>query len=174
MQNYKVPRYKLYKFDELVSDRDRFIWEVEKYIYEEYNTKEVYKQKISVLDRYIQKKLKEYGLFDAYNNDYLHQDYYLDTTIIKAIKIFDTEETYEENDHHKVWSNVEEELTNFICKYCIHTNVNAKDNFSRIYTEYKNRNLDEYLRYLFGDTQEITLWRIKKLQDILVINKKKK
>ena len=35
MQNYKVPRYKLYRFEELVSDRDRFIWEVEKYIYEE-------------------------------------------------------------------------------------------------------------------------------------------
>lgn len=94
MQNYKVPRYKLYKFDELVSDRDRFIWEVEKYIYEEYNTKEVYKQKISMLERFIQKKLKEYGLSDAYNNDYLYQDYYFDTTIIKAIKIFDTEETF--------------------------------------------------------------------------------
>ena len=157
MQNYKVQRYKLYKFNELISDRDRFIWEVEKYLYEEYNTKEVYKQKISMLDRFIQKKLKEYGLSDAYNNDYLFQDYYLDTTIIKAIHIFDTEETYEENDHHKIWSNVEEALTNFICKYCIHTNVNAKDNFSRIYNEYKNRNLDEFLRYLFGDTQEITL-----------------
>ena len=158
MQNYKVkPRYKLYKFDELVSDRDRFIWEVEKYIYEEYNTKEVYKQKISMLERFIQKKLKEYRLYDAYNNDYLHQDYYLDTTIINAIKIFNTKETYEESDHHKIWSNVEEELTNFICKYCIHTNVNAKDNFSRIYTEYKNRNLNEYLRHLFGDTEEITL-----------------
>ena len=158
MLDYKVnPRYKLYKFDELVSDRDRFIWEVEKYIYEEYNTKEVYKQKISMLERFIQKKLKEYGLSDAYNNDYLHQDYYLDTTIIKAIKIFDAEETYKENDHHKIWSNIEEELTNFICKYCIHTNVNAKDNFSRIYDEYKNRNLDEYLRYLFGDTGDITL-----------------
>ena len=35
MQSYKVPRYKLYKFEELISDRDRFIWEVEKYIYEE-------------------------------------------------------------------------------------------------------------------------------------------
>ena len=91
MQNYKVPRYKLYKFEELVSDRDRFICEVEKYIYEKYNTKEVYKQKISMLDRFIQKKLNEYGLSDAYHNDYLHQDYYLDTTIIKAIKIFDTE-----------------------------------------------------------------------------------
>lgn len=34
MQNYKVRRYKLYKFDELVSDRDKFIWEVEKYIYQ--------------------------------------------------------------------------------------------------------------------------------------------
>ena len=158
MLDYKVnPRYKLYKFDELVSDRDRFIWEVEKYIYKEYNTKEVYKQKISMLDRFIQKKLNEYGLSDAYNNDYLHQDYYFDTTIIKAIKIFDTKETYKENDTHKIWSNVEEELTNFICKYCIHTNVNTKDNFSRIYNEYKNRNLDEYLRYLFGDTQEITL-----------------
>ena len=158
MQNYKVnPRYKLYKFEELVSDRDRFIWEVEKYIYEEYNTKEVYKQKISMLERFIQKKLKEYELSDAYNNDYLHQDYYLDTTIINAIKIFNTKETYEESDHHKIWSNIEEELTNFICKYCIHTNVNAKDNFSRIYTEYKNRNLNEYLRYLFGDTEEITL-----------------
>ena len=56
MQNYKVPRYKLYKFEELVSDRDRFIWEVERYIYEEYNTKEVYKQKISLLDMFIQKK----------------------------------------------------------------------------------------------------------------------
>ena len=54
MQNYKVPRYKLYKFEELVSDRDRFIWEVEKYIYEEYNTKEVYKQKIFLLERFIQ------------------------------------------------------------------------------------------------------------------------
>ena len=158
MQNYKVkPRYKLYKFEELVSDRDRFIWEVEKYIYEEYNTKEVYKQKISMLDMFIQKKLKEYELSDAYNNDYLHQDYYLDTTIINAIKIFDTKETYEENDHHKIWSNVEEELTKFICKYCIHTNVNAKDNFSRIYSQYKNRNLDEYLRYLFGDTEDIVL-----------------
>ena len=158
MQNYKVkPRYKLYKFEELVSDRDRFIWEVEKYIYEEYDTKEVYKQKISVLDMLIQKKLKEYELFDAYNNNYLYQDYYLDTTIIKAIKIFDKEETYGENDHHKIWSNIEEELTNFICKYCIHTNVNAKDNFSRIYKEYKNRNLDEFLRYLFGDTEDITL-----------------
>ena len=158
MQNYKVkPRYKLYRFEELVSDRDRFIWEVEKYIYEEYNTEEVYKQKISLLERFMQKKLKEYGLSDAYNNDYLHQDYYLDTTIINAIKIFDTKETYEENDHHKIWSNVEEELTNFICKYCIHTNVNAKDNFSRIYDEYKNRNLDEYLRYLFGDTEDIVL-----------------
>ena len=157
MLDYKVPRYKLYRFDELVSDRDRFIWEVEKYIYEEYNTKEVYKQKISILDMFIQKKLKEYRLYDAYNNDYLHQDYYLDTTIIKALKIFDTKETYEENDHHKIWSNVEEELTNFICKYCIHTNVNAKDNFSRIYTEYKNRNLNEYLRYLFGDTEDIVL-----------------
>ena len=157
MQNYKVPRYKLYRFEELVSDRDRFIWEVEKYIYEEYDTKEVYKQKISMLDMLIQKKLKEYELFDAYNNNYLYQDYYLDTTIIKAINIFDKEETYEENDHHKVWSNIEEELTNFICKYCIHINVNAKDNFSRVYNEYKNRNLDEYLRYLFGDTQEITL-----------------
>lgn len=157
MQNYKVQRYKLYKFEELVSDRDRFIWEVEKYIYEEYYTKEVYKQKISLLDMFIQKKLKEYELSDAYNNDYLHQDYYLDTTIINAIKIFDTKETYEENDHHKIWSNVEEELTNFICKYCTHTDVNAKDNFSRIYSQYKNRNLDEYLRYLFGDTQEITL-----------------
>ena len=158
MLDYKVnPRYRLYKFEELVSDRDRFIWEVEKYIYEEYNTKEVYKQKISMLERYIQKKLKEYGLSDAYNNDYLHQDYYFDTTIIKAINIFDKEETYEENDHHKIWSNIEEELTNFICKYCIHTNVNAKDNFSRIYDEYKNRNLEEYLRYLFGDTEEITL-----------------
>ena len=42
MQNYKVkPRYKLYRFEELVSDRDRFIWEVEKYIYKEYYTKEV-------------------------------------------------------------------------------------------------------------------------------------
>lgn len=157
MQNYKAPRYKLYRFNELVSDRDKFIWEVEKYIYEEYNTKEVYKQKISMLERFIQKKLKEYGLSDAYNNDYLHQDYYLDTTIINAISIFDTKETYEENDHHKIWSNVEEELTNFICKYCIHTNVNAKDNFSRIYTEYKNRNLNEYLRYLFGDTEGIVL-----------------
>ena len=158
MLDYKSkPRYKLYKFNELVSDRDRFILDVEKYIYEEYNTKEVYKQKISLLERFIQKKLKEYGLSDAYNNDYLHQDYYLDTTIIKAICIFDTEETYEENDHHKIWSNIEEELTNFICKYCIHTNVNAKDNFSRIYAAYKDRNLDEYLRYLFGDTQEITL-----------------
>lgn len=94
MQNYKVPRYKLYRFEELVSDRDRFIWEVEKYIYEEYSTKEVYKQKISMLDMFIQKKLKEYELSDAYNNDYLHQDYYFDTTIIKAIKIFDTEETF--------------------------------------------------------------------------------
>ena len=158
MLDYKSkPRYKLYKFNELISDRDRFIWEVEKYIYEEYNTKDIYKQKISMLDRFIHKKLKEYGLSDAYNNDYLHQDYYLDTTIIKAIKIFDTKETYKENDHHKIWSNIEEELTNFICKYCIHTNVNAKDNFSRIYAAYKDRNLDEYLRYLFGDTQEITL-----------------
>ena len=158
MLDYKSkPRYKLYEFNELVSDRDKFIWEVEKYLYEEYNTKEVYKQKISMLERFIQKKLKEYGLSDAYNNDYLHQDYYLDTTIINAIKIFDTEETYEENDHHKIWSNVEEELTNFICKYCIHTNVDAKDNFSRIYNEYKNRNLDEYLRYLFGDTEGIVL-----------------
>ena len=157
MQNYKVQRYKLYKFKELVSDRDRFIWEVEKYIYEEYNTEEVYKQKISLLERFMQKKLKEYGLSDAYNNDYLHQDYYLDTTIINAIKIFDTKETYEENDRHKIWSNVEEELTNFICKYCIHTNVNAKDNFSRIYSQYKNRNLDEYLRYLFGDTEDTVL-----------------
>ena len=157
MQNYKVQRYKLYNFDELVSDRDKFICEVERYIYEEYNAKEVYKQKISMLDMFIQKKLNEYGLSDAYNNDYLHQDYYLDTTIIKAIKIFDKEETYEENDHHKIWSNVEEELTIFICKYCIHTNVNAKDNFSRVYNEYKNRNLDEYLRYLFGDTEDIVL-----------------
>ena len=157
MQNYKVQRYKLYNFDELVSDRDKFICEVERYIYEEYNAKEVYKQKISMLDMFIQKKLNEYGLSDAYNNDYLHQDYYLDTTIIKAIKIFDKEETYEENDHHKIWSNVEEELTNFICKYCIYTNVNAKDNFSRVYNEYKNRNLDEYLRYLFGDTEDIVL-----------------
>ena len=158
MQNYKIkPRYKLYKFEELISDRDRFIWEVEKYIYEEYNTKEVYKQKISMLDMFIQKKLKKYELSDAYNNNYLYQDYYLDTTIIKAINIFDKEETYEENDHHKVWSNIEEELTNFICKYCIHTNVNAKDNFSRIYSQYKNRNLDEYLRYLFGDTEDIVL-----------------
>ena len=158
MLDYKVkPRYKLYKFEELVSDRDRFIYEVEKYIYEEYNTKEVYKQKIYMLDRFIQKKLKEYGLSDAYNNNYLHQDYYLDTTIIKAIRIFDTEETYEENDHHKVWSNIEEWLTNFTCKYCIHTNVSAKDNFSRIYKEYKNRNLDEYLRYVFGDTEDIVL-----------------
>ena len=106
---------------------------------------------------FIQKKLKEYGLSDAYNNNYLHQDYYFDTTIIKAIKIFDKEETYEEKDSHKIWSNIEEELTNFICKYCIHTNVNAKDNFSRVYSQYKNRNLDEYLRYLFGDTEEITL-----------------
>ena len=157
MLDYKVPRYKLYKFDELVSARDKFIWEVEKYIYKEYNTKQVYKQKISMLDRFIQKKLNEYGLSDAYNKDYLYQAYYLDTTIIKAIRIFDTEETYEENDHHKIWSNVEEELTNFICKYCIHTNVNTKDNFSRVYNEYKNRNLDEYLRYLFGDTQEVVL-----------------
>ena len=157
MQNYKVQRYKLYNFDELVSDRDKFICEVERYIYEEYNAKEVYKQKISMLDMFIQKKLNEYGLSDAYNNDYLHQDYYLDTTIIKAIKIFDKEETYEENDHNKIWSNVEEELTNFICKYCIYTNVNAKDNFSRVYNEYKNRNLDEYLRYLFGDTEDIVL-----------------
>lgn len=157
MQNYKVQRYKLYNFDELVSDRDKFICEVERYIYEEYNAKEVYKQKISMLDMFIQKKLNEYGLSDAYNNDYLHQDYYLDTTIIKAIKIFDKEETYEENDHHKIWSNVEEELTNFICKYCIHTNVNAKDNFSRVYNEYKNRNLDEYLRYLFGDLEGVVL-----------------
>ena len=158
MLDYKVnPRYKLYKFDELVSDRDRFIWEVEKYIYKEYNTKEVYKQKISMLERFIQKKLKEYGLSDAYNNNYSHQDYYLDTTIIKAIRIFDTEETYEENDHHKIWSNIEEELTNFICKYCIHINVSAKENFSRIYSQYKNRNLDEYLRYLFGDTEDIVL-----------------
>ena len=60
-----------------------------------------------MLERFIQKKLKEYGLSDAYNNDYLHQDYYLDTTIIKAIKIFYTEETYEENDTHKIWSNIE-------------------------------------------------------------------
>ena len=157
MQNYKVQRYKLYNFDELVSDRDKFICEVERYIYEEYNAKEVYKQKISMLDMFIQKKLNEYGLSDAYNNDYLHQDYYLDTTIIKAIKIFDKEETYEENDHHKIWSNVEEELTNFICKYCIYTNVNAKDNFSRVYNEYKNRNLDEYLRYLFGDLEGVVL-----------------
>ena len=158
MQNYKVkPRYKLYKFEELVSDRDRFIWEVEKYIYEEYDTKEVYKQKISLLDMFIQKKLKEYELSDAYNNNYLYQDYYFDTTIIKAINIFDKEETYEEKDSHKIWSNIEAELTNFICKYCIHTNVNAKDNFSRIYNEYKNRNLDEYLRYLFGDTEDIVL-----------------
>ena len=157
MQNYKVQRYKLYNFDELVSDRDKFICEVERYIYEEYNAKEVYKQKISMLDMFIQKTLNEYGLSDAYNNDYLHQDYYLDTTIIKAIKIFDKEETYEENDHHKIWSNVEEELTNFICKYCIHTNVNAKDNFSRVYNEYKNRNLDEYLRYLFGDLEGVVL-----------------
>ena len=157
MQNYKVPRYKLYKFEELVSDRDKFIWEVEKYIYKEYNTKEEYKQKISMLDMFIQKKLNEYGLSDAYNKDYLYQAYYLDTTIIKAIRIFDTEETYEENDHHKIWSNVEEELTNFICKYCIHINVSAKENFSRIYSQYKNRNLDEYLRYLFGDTEDIVL-----------------
>ena len=157
MQNYKVPRYKLYRFEELVSDRDRFIWEVEKYIYEEYDTKEVYKQKISMLDMFIQKKLKEYELSDAYNNDYLRQDYYFDTTIIKAIHIFDTKETYEEKDSHKIWSNIEEELTNFICKYCIHTNVNAKDNFSRVYNEYKNRNLNEYLRYLFGDTEDIVL-----------------
>lgn len=158
MLDYKSkPRYKLYEFNELVSDRDKFILEVEKYIYEEYNTEEVYKQKISLLDRFIQKKLNEYGLSDAYNNNYLHQDYYLDTTIINAIRIFNTKETYEENDHHKIWSNVEEELTNFICKYCIHTNVNAKDNFSKIYNEYKNRNLDEYLRYLFGDTEDIVL-----------------
>lgn len=157
MQNYKVPRYKLYKFEELVSDRDRFIWEVEKYIHEDYDTKEVYKQKISLLDRFIQKKLNEYGLSEAYNNNYLYQDYYFDTTIIKAINIFDKEETYEEKDSHKIWSNLEEELTNFICKYCIHTNVNAKDNFSRIYSQYKNRNLDEYLRYLFGDTEDIVL-----------------
>lgn len=157
MQNYKVPRYKLYKFEELVSDRDRFIWEVEKYIHEDYDTKEVYKQKISLLDRFIQKKLNEYGLSDAYNNNYLYQDYYFDTTIIKAINIFDKEETYEEKDSHKIWSNLEEELTNFICKYCIHTNVNAKDNFSRIYSQYKNRNLDEYLRYLFGDMEDIVL-----------------
>ena len=37
-----------------------------------------------------------------------------------------------------------------------------------------DRHMDEYLRYLFGDTEEITLWRIKKLQDILVIGRKKK
>ena len=70
---------------------------------------------------------------------------------------YETEETYEENDTHKIWSNIEEELTNFICKYCIHINVSAKDNFSRIYDEYKNRNLDEYLRYLFGDTEDFVL-----------------
>ena len=34
---------------------------------------------------------------------------------------------------------------------------NAKDNFSRIYNEYKNRNLDEYLRYLFCDVDGIVL-----------------
>ena len=31
-----------------------------------------------------------------------------------------------------------------------------------------------YKLYKFGDTEDITLWRIKKLQDILVISKKKK
>ena len=159
MLDYKVnPRYKLYKFEELVSDRDRFIWEVEKYIYEEYNTKEVYKQKVSKLDVFIQKKLNEYNLSDAYNNGYLYQDYYFDTTIINAIKIFDTEDDYEEEDgHYKIWSNIEEKLSIFICKYCIHTNVNAKENFYRIYKEYNYRNLDGYLRYLFGDTREISL-----------------
>lgn len=31
-----------------------------------------------------------------------------------------------------------------------------------------------YKLYKFGDTEYIVLWRIKKPQDILVINKKKK
>lgn len=145
-------RYKFYNYNELVSERDKALWKVDKYIAEIYK-----KGEERQLEMFIHKTLKEHDLLDAYTEDYLFPCYYLDTTIIKAIHIFNKEETYEENDHHKVWSNIEEELTNFICKYCIYTNVNAKDNFSRIYNEYKNRNLDEYLRYLFGDTQEISL-----------------
>ena len=82
--------------------------------------------------------------------------YYLDTTILKAIEIFDTPEIYYD-ESSKIWSDVEEELSKFICKYCIHTYVNAKDNFNRIYEAYKDRNLKDYLRYLFGDTDDITL-----------------
>ena len=74
---------------------------------------------------------------------------------MNAIKMFDTEEDYEEAGPYKIWSNIEEKLASFICKYCVHTNVNAKENFSRIYKEYKNRN--EYLRYLFVDTEDIVL-----------------
>ena len=149
-------RYKLYSFEELVSDRDRFIWEIEKYIHEDYDTKEIHKKKISKLDMFIKNKLNEYGLSDAYYNDYLFRYYYLDTTILKAIEIFDTPEIYYD-ESSKIWSDVEEELSKFICKYCIHTYVNAKDNFNRIYEAYKYRNLKDYLRYLFGDTEDITL-----------------
>ena len=43
------------------------------------------------------------------------------------------------------------------------------------YKLYKFKELvSEYLRYLFGDTEEVTLWRTKKLQDILAVSKKKK
>lgn len=145
-----IYRYKFYNYNELVSERDKTMWEIDKYIAETYKKGEERR-----LEIFMQKTLKEHDLFDAYINGYLFPCYYYDTTIMKAIEIFNTKEEYTEDEF---WSNIEDKIAKFITTYCIHKqNINPKDNFNRIYNEYKNRNLDEYLRYLFGDTQEITL-----------------
>lgn len=38
----------------------------------------------------------------------------------------------------------------------------------------QNYKVPRYKLYKFGDAEDIVLWRIKKLQDILAISKKKK
>ena len=139
-------RYKLYNYNELVSDKDRALWKINKYIMETYK-----KGKGRELELFVQFTLKEYGLLEAYLNDYLYPSYYYDTTIMRAIEIFDTKEKWIDD---TFWSNVEDKIAKFITTYCIHKqNVNPRDNFDRIYREYKNRNLDEYLRYMFNDAE---------------------
>lgn len=143
-------RYKFYNYNELVSERDKVLWKVDKYIAETYK-----KGEERQLEVFIHKTLREHDLLDAYTEDYLFPCYYYDTTIMKAIEIFDTKEKYSDD---KFWSNVEDRIAKFITTYCIHKqNVNPKDNFNRIYREYKNRNLDEYLRYMFNDAEGIVL-----------------
>ena len=143
-------RYKFYNYNELISERDKALWKVDKYIAETYK-----KGKERELEVFIQKTLREYDLLDAYIRDYLYPHYYYDTTIMRAIEIFNTKEEYTDD---KFWSNVEDKIAKFITTYCIHKqNVNPKDNFDRIYREYKNRNLDEYLRYMFNDAEGIVL-----------------